>query len=198
MYGVGVNGAIIHYNGSNWQKLESGTDLNVNDIWGSFNQETGEYEILCVASNHLSDPTYARKILKLNGNQVIDLSSYPIQWTLYSAWFIPQARYYVAGSGIYEKRLLTELQWQNGNFDITPYYIYRIRGNHINDVVAAGGFGEVLHFNGLSWKSFYNETHISGNYYSVAIKGDHVIAVGQASYGVGNQPGILLRGIRVR
>ena len=34
LYGVGYNGMITHYNGRTWQKIESGTTTNINDIWG--------------------------------------------------------------------------------------------------------------------------------------------------------------------
>ena len=34
LYAVGYYGTIIHYNGSNWDKLESGTQLRLTDIWG--------------------------------------------------------------------------------------------------------------------------------------------------------------------
>ena len=40
LYVVGNNGKIAHYNGTSWQRIESGTTLNINDIWGDFNEKT--------------------------------------------------------------------------------------------------------------------------------------------------------------
>jgi len=34
LYGVGDKGMIAHYNGSSWQKMESGTTVDLNDIFG--------------------------------------------------------------------------------------------------------------------------------------------------------------------
>ncbi|NWG28280.1 MAG: glucosyl transferase, partial [Ignavibacteriaceae bacterium] len=51
LYVVGNNGNIVHYNGTRWSRIESGTELNINDIWGDYNEKTNEWEILAVASN---------------------------------------------------------------------------------------------------------------------------------------------------
>jgi hypothetical protein len=53
LYAVGNNGNIAHYNGTKWTKIESGTDLNINDIWGDYNKKTREWEILAVGGNIL-------------------------------------------------------------------------------------------------------------------------------------------------
>lgn len=39
LYVVGNNGNIAHYNGSQWTKIESGTTLDIYDIWGDFNDK---------------------------------------------------------------------------------------------------------------------------------------------------------------
>jgi len=49
----------------------------------------------------------------------------------------------------------------------------------LNDVFMVGSFGEILHFNGISWKSYLNEgTGIIGSYTSVAIKNNLIVVVG--------------------
>ena len=44
LYIVGNGGNIVHYSGptGGWQKIESGTELNINDIWGNYNERTSE------------------------------------------------------------------------------------------------------------------------------------------------------------
>ena len=182
-YIVGNDGAIAHNDGQNWQKIESGTELNINDIYGAENPETGELEIYYVASNHLSDPQYRREILKINSDHsVTKLNTEPINWTLYSLWFSPGKKYFVAGSGIYEKDTFSDSLWQSKAEEVVQYYTYRIRGNSENDVVAVGGYGEILHFNGSSWKSYLPEMGLKpGNYYSVDIYKDLIVAVGSAN-----------------
>ncbi len=53
IYFVGRAGSIAHYNGSNWRKIDSGTNLDIYDIWGDYNEQIGEYEILAVAAKIL-------------------------------------------------------------------------------------------------------------------------------------------------
>ena len=49
----------------------------------------------------------------------------------------------------------------------------------MNDVIVVGAFGEVLHYNGATWKDFLLQTGINGAYGGLAVKGNTVIAVGQ-------------------
>ncbi len=176
-YVVSGNGFIAHYQNGSWQKIESGTGMNISDIWGAANTQTGKTEILAVAS--YPDTSAQRKIFQINGTIASEISSSGINWDLRSVWFKPQSHYFVAGTGIYDKHLLSDGIWSNQYFNITNYYINCIRGNDVNDVVAVGSFGEVIHWNGVRWKSFMEETQLnSGAYGAIAVKGNLVIAVG--------------------
>ena len=183
LYGVGRSGSIVHYNGSpngagTWSKLESGTTLDVQDIWGAKNETTGEYEVLAVASQRFQN--VGKKILQINGTIVTSLPDSGLSWSLSSVWFVAGKKYYVVGGGIYEKNILDNSVWVDKASEITTYYPFSIRGNAPNDIVTAGGGGEILHYNGKSWQSYYSQTKVaSGNYYSVAIKNNIVVAVGQ-------------------
>lgn len=190
LYFVGDDGKIIRYDGSRWQRIESGTALDVQDIVGVRDKRSGDYEILAVASKrHVS---YDRVILKLNGTGVQHLSDDGINYSLRGIWFSPGRHYFAAGGGMYEKILLNQEQWKNIPDNVTNYYILAIRGNDVNDLICVGGFGEVLHFNGLSWRSYHNQTKLDyGNYISVSIKGDFVCAVDLSADGAH-----VLRGIR--
>ena len=179
-YVVSSNGFIAHYINGYWQKLISGTNLNVNDIWGDFNQATGKYEILAVASNIFSTPDRAILSIDPATRIVTHLSSQPIQYTLKGVWFNSNKQYFVSGDGIFQKHRLSDNSWKNNPLEITNYFINKIRGNDINDVVAVGAFGEVLHYNGVNWKSYRNTTKINdGAYYSVETGNNLVAAVGQ-------------------
>ncbi len=182
IYCVGRNGAIYHYNGTNWRRIESGTTLNINDIWGDYNEKTNEWEILAACGNILQGLENDRAIIEIhNINQVSMLNSNGAIWPLSGVWFSANKRYYVNGSGIYYKHKLGE-NWMGEPLDITQFFIRRIRGNYINDVFASGDYGETLHFNGLTWKSFINETFLSnGTYLSADIKNNLIVAVGYQS-----------------
>lgn len=171
LYLAGTNGSISYYNGSVWARIESGTTLDIKDIWGDGN------EILAVASKPFV--TYEKMVLKISGSIATALSDSGIDEPVGCLWFSSTHHYYAAGSGIYEKSDLAESQWKNGPLDITRYYVYGMRANGPNDVVAVGGFGEVLHYNGASWSSYHDYVGLAaGNYYAVAIKKNLVIAVG--------------------
>ncbi|GAB4371774.1 MAG: hypothetical protein Kow0042_14710 [Calditrichia bacterium] len=48
----------------------------------------------------------------------------------------------------------------------------------INDITVVGGFGEIVHFNGANWRNYINQTRLSSNYYSLDMKNDLIVAVG--------------------
>jgi hypothetical protein len=177
LYFVGNNGFIAHRSANGtWQKIESGTTLPIEDIWGDYNGKTKKNEIYAVASYPFQ--SNEKRILKISETNISSISDSGIIYPLSSIWFKPGLQYYVAGGGIYEKHHLSDIRWANGPLDITSYYIYSIRGNELNDVIAAGGFGEVIHFNGITWQSYKQLRLSNGNYESVAIKGNLTIAAG--------------------
>lgn len=188
MYFVANNGLIIHYNGTTFTKLESGTIHNIYDIWGATNPKTNETEILAVGN--LYPDNVDRIILKIYDLSVSTLSDSNISWTLSGVWFIPNKHYYVVGSGIYEKQRLSDIRWQNEPTQITTYSTAGVRGTFLNNVFVAGAYGEFLHFNGVSWRSYRTSgTGLSdGAYGPIALKGNTVFTVGQ----LGNR-GIVLR-----
>lgn len=179
MYVVGNNGNIIHYNGTLWSRIESGTDLNINDIWGDYNDKTGEWEILAVASNILQ--SNEKEVLRIHTTTTQIINKEGITGTLASVWFKSNSKYYVAGGGgVYENYSKGNVNWQKSNYSFIRNFLFRLRGTELNDIAGAGGYGDVLHFNGVSWKSYFNDTQLNyGNYYSIAIKGNFIIAVGQ-------------------
>jgi len=159
-----------------WSKIESGTTLNINDIWGDYNQKTGEWEILAVASNIGSSSV--RALLQINSNNVKQLSLSDNVLQLESIWFISNKCYYLSGAGIYHKKFLSDIKWKNNVLDITRYQTTSIRGVNINDVVAVGAFGDFVHYNGISWKAKGEAFLTNGSYRKVAIKGRIVVCVG--------------------
>ncbi len=189
LYVVGDSGSIAFYDGTTWQKLSGGTTLAIEDIWGSTNSKTGGLEILAVASDLLRNTD--RKILKISGTTVTALSDSgvfaplsQIPPPLSGVWFVPGREYYVAGGGIFTSRnpYCGSYCW---SIDPASYYApndhnYAVRGNDVNDVVVVNEVGDILHFNGSDWRRFVQTTY--GEYYSVAIKGNMLVAVGD-NYG---------------
>jgi hypothetical protein len=189
LYGVGYKGMITHFDGNTWQKIPSGIDFEISDIYGALDPNTGKQQILAVAfQNYPSE----RTLFSIKGTQAIQISYAPIPWDIFGIWFVPNQHYYVYGSGIYEKNSLSDSLWKNNSLDITRHSTTKIKGNGLNDVFAVGSFGDCLHWNGESWKSYIEQTGLSnGSFGSVAIKGNLVIAVGE-----NNNQGVITIGIR--
>lgn len=128
-----------------------------------------------------SDRTLAtgKKILKIEGEQVVEISSNSLPWSLVSLWFIKDRKYYICGDGIFEKFHLSEEDWRNKPLDITTYYSRSARGTGYNNIAVSGSFGNIVYFNGKNWKTFYDKVQlINGNYNSVDLSANLIVAVG--------------------
>ncbi len=177
MYFIGGNGTIIHYSHDSWQKLSSETNLDIQDIIGYSN--SNQTEIYCIASDLFT--ANGNMVLQINGNQVKTISNKGLPvYSFSSIWLNNPDKAYLAGSGIYiNNRFSTGGVWKELNPRASNDYLNSIRGNDVNDIAAAGAFGEVVHFNGVRWVSYISQTGLSsGEYLSVAIKGNEIIAVG--------------------
>ena len=191
IYIVGNNGKIAHYINGNWSVIESEIDLSIHDVNGFTNPFTGKPEILSVAD----DPNFLEEVQVIginenNTTQLLDNTGLGI--AISSIWFSPGIRYYIVGNGLYEKTYKDTSVWRdlNSNMNITTYFMESIRGNALNDILVTGAFGEVLHFNGIRWKSLKNSeiTLNNGSYFRVTVKGNTVTAVGYD----GNQAVVLI------
>ncbi len=196
VYAVGNGGGIAHYNGSTWQRMESGTSLDVRDIWGSTDPRTGRLEILALASTYTPD-FQGSIVLRIEGNSVTPISTTGMSPDMFSIWFTAGRRYYAVGAGIHQKRVLSDSAWSvYPPGVVTRFFSGEVRGQDINDVFVVGSFGEVVHFNGQSWLRYFSDVPLPSGYLGfVAIKGNLVMATGQVSVGI-NSRGIVLIGRR--
>ena len=177
LYVVGNTGNIAHYSGPSggWQKIESGTDLNIYDIWGDVNQQTGEYEIILLASDHVS--TNGTKLFLINNSSSIEISSEGLPLSMNSLWFKSNRFYMAVGDGYY-----TTKQLGNGwirDYTIPFFYKTTIRGINYNDIFLAGTFGLLMHNNGVEWKSYQYTVTTSEDFFSkVSLSNNIICAVG--------------------
>ncbi len=186
LYVVGNNGNIAHYNGSQWTKIESGTNLHIYDIWGA-QDNNNSYEVLCIASNRFVDQ--GKKVFKINQMTVEQISDSGLPWSLSTVWFIPDRKYFIGGDGLYSSNLLDEY-WVK-DYSMPPYYKTKIRGSGFNNIFMVGAFGLLLHFNGRTWYNY--QEYISGSFASVDMKDNLVVCVG----GLNNNRAIIKTGKRI-
>ncbi|NWF91258.1 MAG: hypothetical protein HXY50_17560 [Ignavibacteriaceae bacterium] len=181
LYAVGGVGTIVHYDGSRWQKIESGTELPINDIWGSMNQRTGQWEVLCVASNQFINQ--GRRLLRIESYGVIQLPDSGLSWALNTVWHVSGRIYFVGGDGLYHSRTIGPIWYRDVSFP--PYYKMSVRGNDINDIVVVG-FRLLWHWNGFSWRDL-RETFMPGAFSSVNIKENMLVAIGGNAVVIGRR-----------
>ncbi len=144
-YVVSGNGFIAHYDGSSWQRIESGTETTIQDIWGAQDPYTGEWIILCAAS-----PGYGvsgAAIFRIKPDHTVEELPWVSGRASQSIWFDTPYTLFVCGSGIFRKRNCNG--WEEiGGVDVIPAQTERIRGMSLNDIFVVGHFGYIAHFNG--------------------------------------------------
>lgn len=169
IYCVGRNGAIYHYFGTSWQKIESGTDLNINDIWG-ITDEYGNSFIICPAYDLGSGGE--KKLISISNNTVGE-----IPWVedreLYTVWFKTKEKIYAGGEGLFYR---TDNQWNEET--LPELFKFRVRGEELNDIWTVGGYGFAAHYNGVSWKTYEEVTLTAGNLLGLAVKENTVVMSG--------------------
>jgi hypothetical protein len=118
-------------------------------------------------------------VLQIDGNNVSQIPDSGLSWSLSSTWFISNKKYYIAGDGIYPSRTLGPIWQRDASFP--AIYKDAVRGSGFNDIVVSGSNGLLSHYNGATWKHYINKEipFFYGRLYSVAIKGNLTVAVGQ-------------------
>jgi hypothetical protein len=178
-FAVGRNGTIVHFNGSSWQKIESGTTMDVRNVWGG--SKGGQTEILAIASKSVDG--FDRQVLRIANSGTTALSDSGIaKEPMSGIWFSPGKKYYVVGSGVYRKNTLDDPRWAGHPLELTEFYSSDVHGADTNDVVVVGAFGDLLHYNGRTWRQ-YHELKMNGSFFSVTMNSTTVVAVGR----VGNR-----------
>ena len=169
IYAVGNNGTIVYYNGSTWQRVESGTRTDILDAWGVLNPAAEKEEVYCAASSFF-EPSAEKKILRITDGTHVDSIAW-INRLLTGVWTNVGYPIFTSGDGIFEGR--------SGEWREVPTGIYTndIRGTGLNDIIAVGDFGFITHYNGIEWQQVGFD--YEAGYATVRPKGDLVIAVGR-------------------
>jgi hypothetical protein len=162
MYFVGNQSSMARFDGSGWTAMQSGTSLDIRDIYRSENTQTGSWEIMAIASKQYT--SLDRRILRISGLTVEELQDRPLTDPLTTCWFVPGVRYLVAGGGIQEKGVLEEELWRTAPDNGTHSYSEAIRGVAANDIFAVGDLWGVRSLQRKNVEELYgsSEDHIGG------------------------------------
>lgn len=182
-YIVGNGGNIAHYNGSNWTKIESDTDVDLVDIWGS-----SDGKKIWICGNDNFKPTV---LLKMENNKTDilynsrdNLFSYDfkqLSGSFTSIWSDDKSFLYILTAydlyRIYKGNIaVPKALWKNRAEQIATR---KARGTSSNNIFIVGENGSLSHYNGISWKT-YNELYKKfREYKSISVHKNIIVAVGQ-------------------
>jgi len=195
VYFVGTGGSIVHWDGVGFEKLESGTDQNLNVITGFVNYSIGFYQIFVSGWN---DIPHRGLLLGYNGDvwrTVWDEAKpfYPDPQHLEGTMWCSPEGLVIAAVGGYHDMIIAEHSVYSfeGGYVILAHdslFVRDINGNGVNDFFLVGDFGHVVHYNGMSFRD-YPELRYLPRYTAIGEAGDYVFICGFGP--------IVLRGVRV-
>lgn len=165
VWAVGDFGAILHYNGSAWQAVDSGTTEHLRSVWAGSAQD-----VLVVGDNG--------KILRSTGAAFSAMTSNTTQ-ALRGVWGNSSAdEVWAVGSG----GTLLKLDRASGQWGAvsspTTNQLNAVWGSAKNRVYIAAHGGTVLRYDGTSWAIEMNTNATGFDFLGVGGDGTKVVAVG--------------------
>ncbi|HEY6172716.1 MAG TPA: hypothetical protein VIX80_10700 [Candidatus Kapabacteria bacterium] len=185
MFFVGLNGMIVHFDGTTFTKMTSPTTKDLRSVWGTshndvwacgYNTSNGETVLLHYDGNSwVEDEVSVTKGVYATGG-------FNSVWTCDSA-----GHKFVTTSGAILIRKTDNNLWRSDSglvpngFGGGEFIGIAPKGNTANDFMVYGPWGFVTHWNGKAWKKFnelYNYSLLT--YYSAAfsMKGNTACVVG--------------------
>ncbi len=181
---VGRRGTVVHYTGSVWQKIESGTDVDLLDVWGSpdgsvvwaCGTEVGKPTVLLRIGNGISEMVYE------DTDYLFQVREDTLSGRLVSGLaFDNRFNYVLSSLGLY--RLPTSKNNSIKRLSFSPNFFpgfpRRVDGNGHNDLTIAGDFYMIAHYNGSTWRH-YEQIMAQGRFFSVSQKENLIVAVGHS------------------
>jgi hypothetical protein len=158
MYSVGDGGTILHFDGTSWTKMQSGTTKELSSIWGTsttdiwatgYNPTTAESALVHFDGSSWTsiDPHTLNPSIGIGGHSLDCI------WSCDSA-----GHHFTIVSGTLAFRNTDGNRWRSDSglipnklSDHSFIGLASLRGNTANDIFAAGDGGLIVHWNGRSW-----------------------------------------------
>ena len=191
LFAVGGNGTIIRFDGTSWQAMESGTTVDLFDVWGSPDEST---VWACGYDSDLSESV----LLRYDGTRWEEYGHSP-PWGVYqdlfaSVWFPRTDSTFVIGNrGVFRHAQGIPNGYRMLALDLSDLP-YRMRGVDRNDATLVGNNGMVWHFNGLTWHNYTELVQPLDLLTSVSTSSTQVVAVGWRYYTGIEYYGVVYRG----
>ncbi|MBK7378793.1 MAG: glucosyl transferase [Ignavibacteriales bacterium] len=160
LYVVGNAGNLAHYLNGVWTKIESGTDLDLTDIYGDSegNLYAAGINIAEIKGVVVKGDQSGNWDVMIEGDIIDESELFDKLFGSFGAlWIDENNTIYTGGDFFYEFRnsewnyVLSLPENHIGGDQYYIGYIYSIRGNKSNDIVVSGDRNTLRHFNGVDW-----------------------------------------------
>lgn len=202
-YAVGRNGLILHFDHGNWLWMDSGTDVDLLDVWGSPDDNT----VWTCGYYHSRQGTLLLRHARASSTWEIAYDGGAAETNIredslsgaFASVFVPTGRrlYIASNAGMYKATPTTHGEAERLSFTPTffPGFPNRLRGNGVNDVTIVGYYTMLAHYNGMTWFYFDQFVNANEHFYSVSQHEALTVAVGEI-YDPINSKGLVFRGRR--
>jgi hypothetical protein len=182
LWAVGDKGTIVHWDGSEWRKDQSPTNLILYNVWGTSSDN--------IYAIHIS-LSQQSLLIHFDGNNWIDITNQlPTgERNFTSLWFDRGETGYIVGNNVlyYNGVVFNRIEINQDKF------LLRVRGRNSADVFTVGQKGRVYHFNGVNWTTYpelFDETP------GMELRGVYVTETTVFAVGIINNGAIIYRGVR--
>jgi len=184
MYFVGLEGSIVHYDGSCFRKIESGSEIPIIAVSGNSSDN-----IYFCHYDYWLGPS---RILHYNGSEFVEIfasetsisDSDVLAGNVQTLWVSSTSLYASCSSGIWQETFQggigTMTKWEEIHGGVM--HSNNIDGQADNDIFVAGNRLRIIHYNGSNWMSYSNNFSREGVFESVSLKNNVVCAVGWLPY----------------
>lgn len=146
IFAVGKTGSIVHFNGSAWGSMTSGTDNILRGVWGSSGSD-----VWAVGNSGT--------IIHFDGSDWSDWSlPGPGAPDLWGVWGSSSTNVFFVGSGGNIVHYTDGATWDWRTVGTSS--LYDVWGSSASDVYAVGMDGTILHFNGSDWSPITSATSV--------------------------------------
>jgi hypothetical protein len=166
VYAVGRAGTILHYNGTNWSAMDSGTGMDLYAVWGS-SAADADSPVVYAAGERGTILVYAGSSWQQEAS--------PTRRDLYGLWGSSSGDVYAVG----RRGIMLHNDgsgWRamdvRGRADLNAVW-----GSSASDIHAVGANGTILHYDGGAWSRM--RSPVAHNLHSVWGSPDGVFAVGR-------------------
>jgi hypothetical protein len=184
LYVVGNEGNIARYNGSNWVGLNSGTDVDLKDIYG-----TPDGKSVWAAGYEDFKPTVLLKITNTRIETVFSSRDYlfvfdsnNISGGIGGVWannnnFVFLTTWY----SLYRKAIYTDSSQAQALKSGNPTILFGLksRGTNTNNIFTIGSKNIIHHYNGTTFKTYHEPPDNSVTYYGLDVKTNISVTCGQ-------------------